>query len=193
MARERISGKLSERVRREGERGDLGSNSVSEWYEVRQKRYLRRGNSREGNGLVSNKVDWKRVWDTDKRTMTFFVKNFPDSSMVRSLTETFGNIGWARDVFIPNKKGKDGIRYGFVCFGGNIDKARVERSLNNIWIGSFKLRANVSKCERQAVNQTLRVEKTIPKRQISSQARRREGVSYKEAMHGRTIDKEKVN
>lgn len=83
------------------------------------------------------------------------------------------------------RKEKDDIKYGFVWFGGNINKNTMKTLLNEIWIGSFKLRANLSKFMRQSVKQTLRVEKAVPRHQINFPAWRKEEVSYKEAFTGR--------
>ncbi|KAL8480191.1 hypothetical protein ACS0TY_026929 [Phlomoides rotata] len=57
----------------------------------------------------------------------------------------FKEIGMVRDVFIPDRKDMRGSSFGFVRFGGNIDKASVEQKLNSIWIESYKIRANISK------------------------------------------------
>lgn len=46
----------------------------------------------------------------------------------------------------------------------HIDKQVVESKLNNIWVGSFKIRANLSRFERETMRRTLRVEKAVPKR-----------------------------
>lgn len=188
MSRERIFRFRSENVRRAGERGVSGRFPFSEWTPVRHKRNPRHLNPRLGNRSAGRTEDWNKVWDPNKGTVTFFFRNFPNDCSVNLLTEKFKRIAAVRDVFIPAKKGKDGTRYGFVRFGGNVDKNRVEIMLNKIWIGSFKLRANLSKFTRQSVKQPLRVEKAFRKQQICSQALRREEVSYKEALLGRATD-----
>lgn len=50
-----------------------------------------------------------------------------------------------KDIMIPIKRNKMGWRYAFACFHGVQLKHELERSIDNIWIGSYKLRANLSK------------------------------------------------
>lgn len=99
-----------------GKDGVLGRIPNSEWQLVRHKRTPRYPKHRDDGRLATGKIIWNKVWNDDKRFVTFFFKNFPESSNVHSLSEIFRKIGQVRDVFIPNKKGRDGIRYGFVRF-----------------------------------------------------------------------------
>lgn len=34
-----------------------------------------------------------------------------------------------RDIFITDKLGRDGLRYGFMRFGGNVDIVRVQQKV----------------------------------------------------------------
>ncbi|MCI31071.1 hypothetical protein A2U01_0052282, partial [Trifolium medium] len=58
----------------------------------------------------------------------------------------FGRVG---EVYIPLKVDKQGRRFGFVKFRDVVDAIELLRSLSNIWIGSFKLRINLSKFSRR--------------------------------------------
>lgn len=173
-----------------GENGVLGSVPSSEWQPVRQKRRSRNLNHRDGSRSEEKKIDWKRVWDSDKRFVTFYFKNFPDKCNVSDLAERFKVVGLIRDIFIPNRKGRDGTQYGFVRFGCNIDKTRAEIQLNNIWLGSYKLRANLSKFERGPVSQVLRVEQALPKHNKWNHAWRKENISYASPLGGLNKPKE---
>lgn len=59
-------------------------------------------------------------------------------------------------------EGGEVTRYGFVPFGGDFNIRRVEHDLNEIWIGSYKLWANLSKYEHKATQGKLRVEPAKP-------------------------------
>lgn len=110
--------------RKEDERWVVSSNSDSEW---RQKRNCWNPNPRVGKALAARKDDWNKVWDTNNGTLTYFFKNFPDTWNANALMEIFNKVEPVLDVFIPNRKGNDGQRFGFVSFRVNIDKPRVEK------------------------------------------------------------------
>lgn len=116
--------------------------------------------------------------------MTFFFKNFLVNCSINDLTERFKDVGLVRDIFIPNRKGTNGIRYGFVRFGSGIDISRVELLLNKMWFGTYKLRANLSRFERGSFRQVLRVEKTIPKHNFGQCAQRKENTTYADGLGG---------
>nr|GEV71698.1 RNA-directed DNA polymerase, eukaryota, reverse transcriptase zinc-binding domain protein [Tanacetum cinerariifolium] len=68
----------------------------------------------------------------------------------------FGNqYGNFIDAFIPDKRSKIGKRFGFIRF---IKVADVDRLINNlctIWIGKFKLHANVTRFNRLPLNKDI--------------------------------------
>ncbi|KAL8465920.1 hypothetical protein ACS0TY_035141 [Phlomoides rotata] len=68
---------------------------------------------------------------------------------MEDMYKRFEEVEAVRDVFIPNKRNKNGQRYGFVRFGANVKIHMIEERLNNIWFGAFKLRANLSGFERR--------------------------------------------
>lgn len=115
-----------------GEDMVLGREPSFEWQLVKQKREPRNLSPRVGNRSAEKRIDMNRVWDSDKRFVTFFFKNFPDNRNVNDLTERFKDVGLVRDIFIPNRKGRDGVQYGFVRFGNNIDKTMAKTKLNNM-------------------------------------------------------------
>ncbi|GAU19605.1 hypothetical protein TSUD_383000 [Trifolium subterraneum] len=57
------------------------------------------------------------------------------------------STGWTRvgEVYIPNKVHKQGRRFGFVKFRDVRDATELLRRISDIWVGSFKLRVNLSK------------------------------------------------
>lgn len=48
------------------------------------------------------------------------------------MAEVFKKIASVRDVFIHDRRGRDGQRFGFVRFNGSINKDRIGKMLNNI-------------------------------------------------------------
>lgn len=77
--------------------------------------------------------------------VSFFFTNFPDDWDEQALWEMFLRWGKTVDVFIPKKRDKGGRRFGFVRFI-NVQNSKVlERELDQIWIGTYKLRVNLSK------------------------------------------------
>ena len=66
----------------------------------------------------------------------------------RDLWKTFHEIGHVVDVFIARKMSKAGKRFGFVRFVGVADNNNLEKALNDLWIGKYRIRANLAKFGR---------------------------------------------
>ncbi|GAU38294.1 hypothetical protein TSUD_157790 [Trifolium subterraneum] len=84
----------------------------------------------------------------DRVATSFFFSNFPEDVQVVDLWPRFARFGRVGDVYIPPRVDKQGKRFGFVKFREVGDAVQLLRSLSNIWIGSFKLRINLSKFQR---------------------------------------------
>ncbi|KAL8536824.1 hypothetical protein ACS0TY_012119 [Phlomoides rotata] len=139
--------------------------------------------------MALGKNKWIDVWNPNNGCVSCFFKNFSDSCSMKELYRKFKEIGSVRDVFIPKRRDKSGTRFGFVRFGGNVDRMGMEQKLNNIWIGSFKIRANLSKFARTSEKQKLRVEVARPikpdtRHVIHNSTRRNDHTSYVEAVNG---------
>nr|GEW99121.1 RNA-directed DNA polymerase, eukaryota, reverse transcriptase zinc-binding domain protein [Tanacetum cinerariifolium] len=83
---------------------------------------------------------------------SIFVTNFPDQTNAKELWRFSNQYGNVIDAFIPDRRSKIGKRYGFIRF---IQVANVDRLINNlctIWIGKFKLHANVARFNRLPLN-----------------------------------------
>ncbi|KAL8469021.1 hypothetical protein ACS0TY_032008 [Phlomoides rotata] len=93
-----------------------------------------------------------------------------------------------RDVFIPKRVNREGKRFGFVRFGSNIDKCRVEQELNDIWFGSYKLRANLSKFDKKSgtnkADSNTKMTSIGPSNSVQGNAWRKSDISYAEAVKG---------
>lgn len=73
--------------------------------------------------------------------MNFFFRNFPETCSVEELRRKFEKVGRVEDIFIPGKRDKAGKRFGFVRFRKGEGADRILEQLNNVWIGSYIIRA----------------------------------------------------
>jgi len=53
-----------------------------------------------------------------------------------------------KEIFIPNRRNKEGRRYGFVRLKGVADARSVEKDLDNSFIRGLKLHVNIPKYGR---------------------------------------------
>ncbi|KAL8543949.1 hypothetical protein ACS0TY_004482 [Phlomoides rotata] len=79
---------------------------------------------------------------------TFFFQNFPESCDWKVLHKSFNAVEKVRDIYISKRVDKVGRRFGFVRFGSHVNRVVVQKELNDIWFGSYKLRANVARFNR---------------------------------------------
>ncbi|MCI01992.1 endonuclease/exonuclease/phosphatase family protein, partial [Trifolium medium] len=82
----------------------------------------------------------------DKVATSYFFTNFSEEIKAVDLWPRFARYGRVGEVFIPAKEGN---RFGFVKFRDVRDAKVLLRDLSNIWVGSFKLRINLSKFSRR--------------------------------------------
>ncbi|GLU06805.1 hypothetical protein SLE2022_237990 [Rubroshorea leprosula] len=75
---------------------------------------------------------------------TFFFYNFPEELEAKFLWNCFKMYGKVVDVYLPRKRDKRGKRFGFVRLTGVNNEMQMERKLNNIWIGSYKIRVKIA-------------------------------------------------
>nr|GEV12242.1 RNA-directed DNA polymerase, eukaryota [Tanacetum cinerariifolium] len=83
---------------------------------------------------------------------SIFVTNFPDQTNAKELWRFSNQYGNVIDAFILDRRSKIDKRFGFIRF---IKVADVDRLINNlctIWIGKFKLHANVARFNRLHLN-----------------------------------------
>ncbi|KAK2359679.1 zinc finger CCCH domain-containing protein [Trifolium repens] len=83
-----------------------------------------------------------------ERTTSFFITNFPEESTAEDLWNIFRKYWKVGEVYIPNKLDKGGKRFGFARFEDVEDKQKLLHKLEDTWIGSYKLRANLPKFRR---------------------------------------------
>ncbi|GKF75272.1 nucleotide-binding alpha-beta plait domain-containing protein, partial [Tanacetum coccineum] len=80
--------------------------------------------------------------------VNYFFTNFPPEWNEGNLREVFAEFGEVADVYVARKLSKVGLRFVFARFSRVGNPQVLEKRLNKIWNGSFKLRANVAKFER---------------------------------------------
>ncbi|KAL6537767.1 hypothetical protein OROMI_025410 [Orobanche minor] len=106
-----------------------------------------RWNSAFRAGGSTAKGNFRRITG-EADTLTFLFKNFPEECELGTLIHKFEKVGEIWDIFCPNKRDREGKLFGFVRFPMKYDEERVLRDLNEVWIGSYKIRAFIPKFKR---------------------------------------------
>ena len=74
-----------------------------------------------------------------------FFTIFPNEYNEEALWKLFQRWGRVLDIFISKKLNTRKQRFGFVRFQGVRDTHVLERKLDSIWIGTWKMRVNIPK------------------------------------------------
>ncbi|KAI3684626.1 hypothetical protein L6452_33850 [Arctium lappa] len=112
-----------------------------------------REKERRGSRRKENKDNLKRL------ATTFFFTNFPKDWKEKELWRMFSNYGVAVDVYLARKLNKDRKRYGFVRYIRVQNVKELEKDLNKIWNGGYKLFVSVEKFKRKKVEEKRRQDK----------------------------------
>lgn len=103
------------------------------------------------SNFVKDRLPYMQYFNKDrlmqmKQTgaVSFFFTNFPDDWDEQALWKMFLPWGKVIDGYIPRKRDKWGKRLGFVRFIYVQNSKVLEKELDQIWIGTFKLRVNLS-------------------------------------------------
>lgn len=86
-------------------------------------------------------------------TITFYFTNFPTGYGVKALWDVLSKWGKVVDVYIPRKKNKQGKIFGFARFKDILYPQELKRRLDQIWIGTYKLKANCTRFRRESEGQ----------------------------------------
>nr|GEY76614.1 nucleotide-binding alpha-beta plait domain-containing protein [Tanacetum cinerariifolium] len=70
------------------------------------------------------------------------------STSAKELFQACKQYGHVVDSFIPNKKSKNGKRFGFVKFINVFSEERLVNNLCTVWIDRYKLHANIARFQR---------------------------------------------
>jgi hypothetical protein len=121
------------------------------------------------------------IHNVDQSSISFFVTNFPEDCNAADLWKVFGRFGRLGDVYIPNKVDKWGKRFAFVKFREEKYVEELSDSLDDIWLGSFKLKVNRLRFGRKEVDKKQDVEQQ-KRKEICVQEKVVGGRSFKEAL-----------
>ncbi|GKU90755.1 hypothetical protein SLEP1_g4707 [Rubroshorea leprosula] len=126
---------------------------------------------------------------------TFFFYNFPEELEAKFLWNSFQMYGKVVDVYIPRKRDKKGKRYGFVRLSGVKNEMQMERRLNEIWIGSYKMRVKIASDKQRKPATTRKVQGAIKGSGSTSSMNRlvQPGHSYVQAVKGRGKEVDKAS
>jgi hypothetical protein len=89
----------------------------------------------------------------NKETTSFFVTNFPEETHVMELWSLFAKHGRVGEVYVPQKRDKRGNRFGFVKFKEVKNLEALCERLEDVWLGSYKLRVNLALFGRNKASQ----------------------------------------
>jgi hypothetical protein len=81
----------------------------------------------------------------DRESTSFFFTNFPEETLAVDLWKIFVKFGRVGEVFIPKKLNRWGERFGFVKYMEAKDVEDLSRRLGEVWLGTYKLRINLSR------------------------------------------------
>ncbi|GLT45333.1 hypothetical protein SLA2020_191700 [Shorea laevis] len=117
---------------------------------------------------------------------TFFFYNFPEELEAKFLWNCFQMYGKVVDVYIPSKRDKRGKRFGFVRLTGVNNEIQMEKRLNEIWIGSYKMRVKIAKDKQRQPPQPRKLQGAVKVNGSTSNMKRlvQPGQSYAQAVKG---------
>ncbi|GLU22241.1 hypothetical protein SLE2022_383310 [Rubroshorea leprosula] len=87
-----------------------------------------------------------------KQATPYFFTNFPEEWSYAEMWMTFCKFGRVLDIYSPNRRSKKGQRFGFVRFLDVKNIKELERSLDQIWVGKFKLWVNIPRFRNDEQN-----------------------------------------
>nr|GEY16643.1 RNA-directed DNA polymerase, eukaryota [Tanacetum cinerariifolium] len=90
--------------------------------------------------------------DVQKISTSVFVTNVRGLYGAKDLWNTCKTYGHAVDAYIPNRRSKARKRFGFVRFIKVFDVERLVNNLYTVWVGRYKLHANVARFQRESLN-----------------------------------------
>ncbi|GJW06364.1 nucleotide-binding alpha-beta plait domain-containing protein [Tanacetum coccineum] len=108
------------------------------------------GSKQGGEGEEQDKGEGqeKRKHVPQSNVVNYYFTNFPPKWNEDYLRKAFAEVEELVDVYVARKMSKAGLRFGFVRFLQVGNPKVLEKNLNQIRYGRFKLRANIAKFER---------------------------------------------
>ncbi|GKV32816.1 hypothetical protein SLEP1_g41389 [Rubroshorea leprosula] len=148
------SKKMRERGRERGRGGDRRSTarrttqsrgrgrSTGKWQERRTMPVGQRRNQLNRNQLQQGKLGDSYDWGLYKQAVPYFFTNFPDEWTYADMWNTFRRYGRVYAIYSPNRRSRNGSRFGFVRYLEVKDRRELEMRLDQIWVEGRKLWVN---------------------------------------------------
>jgi hypothetical protein len=97
-----------------------------------------------------HEVDFGKFSIGSKRYVSFYFTNFPAYLSHFYLRKGFEVCGILEDVYVAKKRNIHGQPYGFAKFSNVRDVTKLEKALNAVTFGQFRVRASVARFDRAA-------------------------------------------
>jgi hypothetical protein len=128
----------------------------------------------------------------DQVATSFFFTNFSEEIKVVDLWPKFSRFGRVGEVYIPNKLDKQGRRFGFVKYRDVKDARELLDRISAIWVGTFKLRVNLSRFEKggpkaEESKGTAKLKEDIPESSRRYGGGFEDGRSFREALVAKPV------
>ncbi|GKU86405.1 hypothetical protein SLEP1_g936 [Rubroshorea leprosula] len=146
-----------ERVRRDrGGHCSRARQSALNWEQggSRRRSYQRNRETRDWGKPQDDQYQGRNIqrggpynWGLYKQATTFFFTNVPDDWSYEEMWSTFLKFGRVYDIYTPDRRSRNGSRFGFVRFLGVTDKKELERKLDQIRVRDRKLWVNIPRYE----------------------------------------------
>ncbi|KAK2357016.1 heterogeneous nuclear ribonucleoprotein A0 [Trifolium repens] len=107
----------------------------------------RYGDGKKGQNLVGVEGESSGL----KWYVSFYFTNFPVQLSLFYLRKGFEVCGILEDVYVARKRNKHGQPYGFVRFSNVRDISKLNKALNVVSFGDFRVRARVARFDRNIV------------------------------------------
>jgi hypothetical protein len=104
----------------------------------------------------------------EKETTSFFFTNFRDETQAVELWALFAKHGRVGEVYIPNKRDKRGNRFGFVRFKEVKNVEAFSARLEDVWVGMYKVRINLTRFARKSPNNSPKTKKQSPSQAMAT-------------------------
>nr|GEV85773.1 nucleotide-binding alpha-beta plait domain-containing protein [Tanacetum cinerariifolium] len=112
------------------------------------------GEGRTTQGSFAMRDHRSKEDEVMKLSSSIFVTNFPDKFTAKELWTVCNQYGNVIDAFIPDRRSKSGKKFGFVRFIKIFDIDHLVNNLCTIWVGRFKLHANIARFYRSPLTKS---------------------------------------
>ncbi|GKV50537.1 hypothetical protein SLEP1_g57238 [Rubroshorea leprosula] len=133
-------------MRERGRPKERGSGRRRSWDQHRAQSEGRRSTRRYNGAASWNRGRQRQGYEGGydralyNQATVFFFTNFPDGWTYEQMWRTFLKFGRVFAIYSPQRKNKEGSRFGFVRFLDVKDERSLGRQLDQIWIGNQKLK-----------------------------------------------------